>query len=65
MSPVKRQDGPEDLGVLFVRRVPRDVLAKLKAVAALNRQGMGEYVLALLTAHLAELEKKGVLPKGK
>jgi len=67
MVRLKRQEENEtgDYGVLFVRNVPKDVTAKLKAVAALNRQTLGQYVLELLMAHLQELEKKGHLPKRK
>jgi hypothetical protein len=65
MAPTKRQDEADDYGVLFVRGVPKDVTARLKAIAALNRQTLGQYVLDLLVAHLQDLEKKGHLPKGR
>jgi hypothetical protein len=67
MARLRRQDEnqAEDYGVLFVRNVPREVTARLKAIAALNMQTLGQYVLDLLIAHLQELEKKGHLPKGK
>lgn len=67
MMRTKRQDEVEagDYGVLFVRNVPKDVTAKLKAIAALKRQTLGQYVLELLLAHLQDLERKGHLPKGK
>jgi hypothetical protein len=54
-----------EYGVLFVRNVPKDVTARLKAIAALNRQTLGQYVLELLLGHLEDLEKKGRLPRGK
>jgi hypothetical protein len=62
---LKEMGESEDLGVLFVRNVPKDLTARLKAVAALNRQTLGQYILELLTVHLQELEKKGHLPRGK
>jgi hypothetical protein len=67
MSPRKRHDEAEagDYGVLFVRNIPKDITAKLKAIAALNRQTLGQYVLDLLLIHLQDLEKKGHLPKAK
>ena len=67
MVRTKRQDESEagEYGVLFVRNVPKEVTAKLKAIAALNRQTLGEYVLELLSIHLQDLEEKGHLPKAK
>jgi len=41
------------------------MLAKLKAMAALNQQSLGEYVTGLFARHLEDLEKRGLLPKGK
>lgn len=55
----------EDAGVLFVRGMPRELLAKIKAAAALNHQTLAEYVRELFTAHVAELERKGGLPKAR
>jgi hypothetical protein len=55
----------EEDAVLFVRGMPRDLLAKLKAVAALQQKTLGEYIQEMCEAHVQELEKKGLLPKGK
>lgn len=55
----------EEGAVLFVRGMPRDLLAKLKAAAALNHQTLGQYIQELCEGHVAELERKGLLPKGK
>jgi hypothetical protein len=55
----------EDVAVLFVRGMPRDLLAKLKGAAALQQTTLGEYIQALCTEHVQELEKKGLLPKSK
>jgi hypothetical protein len=55
----------DDTSVLFIRGVPRPMQAKLKAMAALNQQSLGQYVMDLFEKHLEELEKKGMLPKGK
>ena len=51
--------------MLFIRGVPRTMQAKLKAMAALNQQSLGQYVMDLFGKHLDDLEKKGLLPKGK
>ena len=55
----------DDAAVLFVRGMPRDLLAKLKAAAALHQITLGDYIKDLCEAHVQELEKKGILPKGK
>ena len=55
----------DDTAVLFVRGMPRDLLAKLKAAAALHQKTLGEYVQEMCEAYVQELEKKGVLPKNK
>ena len=58
--------GPnDDAAVLFVRGMPRDLLAKLKAVAALQQKTLGEYIQEMCEGHVQELEKKGLLPKSK
>lgn len=55
----------EEAAVLFVRGMPRDLLAKLKAVAALNQKTLGQYIQELCEGHVEELERKGLLPKSK
>jgi len=55
----------EDAAVLFVRGMPRDLLAKLKAAAALNQKTLGDYIKDMCEEHVQEEEKKGLLPKGK
>ena len=52
--------------VVYLRNVPADLVNKLKAVAALSGgQSIQTYVVQLLLEHVAELERKGQLPKGK
>ncbi len=55
----------DEAAVLFVRGMSRDLLAKLKAVAALQQKTLGEYIQEMCEAHVQELERKGILPKGK
>ncbi len=54
-----------ELTVLNLRDMPRDVIAKIKAAAALEHASLKEYVAKILDQHVTELEKKGILPKGK
>jgi len=61
----KMPKSADSAAVLFVRGMPRDLLAKLKAAAALHQQTLGEYIQRMCEAHVQELEKKGTLPKSK
>ena len=66
MSKSSRSDDQKaDTSVLFIRGVPRTMQAKLKAMAALNQKSLAHYVTDLFEKHLEELERKGMLPKGK
>lgn len=51
--------------VLFLRGVPRDMSARLKAAAALSHKTMQDYIKDILADHLIHLERKGILPKLK
>ena len=64
-KPSRSDEEKDDTSVLFIRGVPRTMQAKLKAMAALNQQSLAHYVTDLFEKHLEELERKGMLPKGK
>jgi hypothetical protein len=52
--------------VVYLRNVPADLVNKLKAAAALSGgHSIQKYVVQLLLEHVAELERKGQLPKGR
>ena len=51
--------------VVYVRAVPQEVSNRLKAAAALEGKTLQVYLMELLKRHVTELEKKGLLPKGK
>lgn len=63
LPPMSKQE--KDSAVLYVREAPRDLAQKLKAAAALQGKTLQAYLLEMLQAHVVELEKKGLLPKGK
>lgn len=63
MSKGARPDDTET--TLFVRGIDRDVLARVKAAAALNHQSLADHIRELLRSHVQELERQGVLPKPK
>lgn len=52
-------------GAWIFRGIPRDLMQRVKIAAAVEDRTVKDMVLALLEAHLKELEKKGLLPKGK
>ena len=65
-SPMPKPPRPDDdATVLFVRGMPGDLLAKLKAAAALYQNTLGGYIKEMCEEHVQELERKGLLPKGK
>jgi hypothetical protein len=47
------------------REVPREAIVKAKIGAALVGLSFKAYIIKLVEAHWLELEKKGLLPKGK
>ena len=51
--------------MLYVRGVPPTLARKVRAAAALKGEGLPGYVIEVLQAHVTDLERKGVLPKGK
>jgi hypothetical protein len=66
LAAMSKPRGPaEDVAVLFVRGMPRELLAKLKAAAALHQKTLGEYIQKMCVEHVQELERKGTLPKTK
>jgi len=62
MAKGKEQDEP---GVWNFREVSRDAIVKAKIGAALEGLSVKAYIIKLVEAHWQELEKKGLLPKGK
>ena len=60
-----KPDKKEETVVLNLRGVPKDLIAKLKAAAALDHASLKDYVTTVLQHHVGDLEKEGLLPKGK
>jgi porphobilinogen deaminase len=60
-----RKEQPEPKGTWIVKDVPRDLMHRMKVAAAVERKTLKNLLFELAEAHLAELEKKGLLPKGK
>jgi hypothetical protein len=55
----------EEPGIWHFREVPRDAIVKAKIGAALEGLSVKAYIVKLVEANYVEMEKKGVLPKGK
>jgi hypothetical protein len=62
MAPKTNPDRPAHLNV---RDIPRETLFRLKMAAAAEQKTVKDLVLELVNEKIQELEKKGLLPKGK
>ena len=52
-------------GNLNLRGIPRDKLYRLKMAAAAEHRTVKELLLELIDGKIQDLERKGLLPKGK
>lgn len=50
---------------LNIREIPRETLYRLKMAAASEQKTVKDLVLELIEDKIQQLEKKGLLPKGK
>jgi len=62
MTPKSLTEKPAHLNI---REIPRETLFRLKMAAAAEQKTVKDLVLDLIEKKLQELEKKGLLPKGK
>jgi hypothetical protein len=62
MTPKSDSEKPAHLNI---REIPRETLFRLKMAAAAEQRTVKDLVLDLIEKKLQELEKKGLLPKGK
>lgn len=61
-------DQKDDLIGYLVRDMPRDVMGKIRAAAAIHGMTTKGYIRQLFESHIKELERKGMklsAPKGK
>lgn len=56
---------PEDTGAWNFREIPRDLMRKVKMAAAHEGKTVKDFLVELAQARIEELERKGILPKGK
>ena len=62
---VKGKDEEEKGGSWVFRDIPRPLMYRMKIAAAIEGKSLRQLLLDLSEAHLKDLEKKGLLPKGK
>ncbi len=62
--PKGKGDGTQP-GAWVIRDVPRHLMRQVKIAAVVEGKSVKQLLLDLAEAHVKELEKKGVLPKGK
>ncbi len=55
----------DDKGDLNLRQIPRELIYRLKQAAAVERKTVKRLLLELIQAKIQQLERKGLLPKGK
>ena len=56
----------QDKGGSWVfRDIPRDLMHRIKVAAAIEKKSVKQLLIELSEAHLQEMEKKGLLPKGR
>ncbi len=55
----------DDKGAWNFRDIPRPLMRRVKMAAAHEGKTVKEFLIELAEARLAELERKGILPKGK
>ena len=59
------KDKPDDSAAVHIRGIPRDTFFRLKMAAAAEKKTVRDLLLKLIEDKIQELEKKGLLPKGK
>ncbi len=52
-------------GALNLRGIPKELLYRLKMAAAAEHRTVKDLLLELIRGKIEELERKGLLPKGK
>ena len=59
------RQSPEGAGAWNFREIPRDLMRKVKMAAAHEGKTVKDFLIELAEGKVQELERKGILPKGK
>lgn len=66
VAAVKGKPEPEKTGAWVVKNVPGDLMRRARMAALMTPGGtVRELIIGLVETHVAELEKKGTIPKPK
>jgi hypothetical protein len=52
-------------GTWIVRQIPTDLMLRTRMAALVQRKTVRQLLMDLITTHLQELERKGMLPREK
>jgi len=63
--PMKRKSTQNHQGTINIRGVPKELVYRLKMAAAAEHRNVKGFLLALADERIQELERKGILPKGR
>jgi len=55
----------DEPGTWIFRDVPRNLMRRAKAAAAIQGTSVRQLTIDLMEEHLKELDRKGILPKGR
>jgi hypothetical protein len=65
LDPMAKKDKADHQGTINIRGVPKELVYRMKQAALAERRTVKGFLLALAEERIQELEKKGLLPKGK
>ena len=65
LLPMASKTPPDNSAAVHIRGIPRETFFRLKMAAAAEQKTVRELLLKLIEDKIQELEKKGLLPKGK
>ncbi len=60
-----RKEKTDHQGTINIRGVPKDLIYRLKQAALVERRTVKGFLLTLAEERIQDLERKGLLPKGK
>ena len=63
--PMPKKKPIDHKGTLNIRGIPKATIYRLKMAAAAEHRTVKGFLLALVEERIQELERKGILPKGK
>jgi hypothetical protein len=62
---MKEKEDTAKTGTWIVREIPASLMLRTRMAALAQGKTVRQLLMELVDEHLAELEKKGLLPKGK